>query len=216
MVFLYRLIMGSIFYISDTLPPANIDEMKAFFANIFHNNNSLIVEIGSGNGHFLVERALKYPDNNYIGTDLLTGRAKKIYSKIEKRGLKNIVVFKGDARRFVWEFLYENTVEEFIILFPDPWPKQRHRKHRLLTAAFINMLKIRLVPGGMVTLATDYHEYRNRILDEFRKDRGFTNIYRNGYSSSPHSCPKTLFQEKYTEEGRDIYYMRFRKERDLR
>ncbi|MCK5568132.1 MAG: tRNA (guanosine(46)-N7)-methyltransferase TrmB, partial [Spirochaetes bacterium] len=175
--------MGSIFYISDTLPPASIDEMKAFFANIFHNNNSLIVEIGSGNGHFLVERALKYPDNNYIGTDLLTGRAKKFYSKIEKRGLKNIVVFKGDARRFVWEFLYENTVEEFIILFPDPWPKQRHRKHRLLTAAFINMLKIRLVPGGMVTLATDYHEYRNRILDEFRKDRGFTNIYRNGYSS---------------------------------
>lgn len=193
----------------DTLPPANRDETKAFFSNIFHNNNPLIVEIGSGNGHFLVEHALKHPYSNYIGTEILTGRAKKFHSKIEKRGLKNIVVFKGDARRFVWEFLYENTVREFIILFPDPWPKQRHHKHRLLTAAFINMLKVRLVLGGTITLATDYPENRDWILEEFRKDGGFTNIFRGGYSRYPDSYPKTLFHEKYTKEGRDIYYMMF-------
>ena len=56
--------MGSLFYMIDTLPPANRDEAEAFFSNIFHNNNPLIVEIGSGNGHFLVERALKYQDKN--------------------------------------------------------------------------------------------------------------------------------------------------------
>ena len=136
-------------------------------------------------------------------------------SKIEKRALKNIVVFKGDARRFVWEFLFEQTVSEFIILFPDPWPKKKHHKHRILKAEFIGMLNYRLVQGGTVTLATDFLEYRDWIFEEFKKNKNFRCIHQGKNSLYPDSYSKTLFQERFEKEGREIYFLRFRKKTAL-
>jgi tRNA (guanine-N7-)-methyltransferase len=178
--------MGTFFDLKDAIPPENREETLYLFEEIFGNRKLPIVEIGSGNGHFLVACAVKNPDKNYIGTEILGGRARKFYSKIEKRSLKNIAVFKGDARRFVWEFLYENTVEEFIILFPDPWPKKRHHKHRLFKDAFIGMLSERLTDGGAVSIATDHAEYRDWVLEEFQKNISFINLHSNeiGYGTS--------------------------------
>ena len=203
--------MQTLFHIKDTIPPESREEMCDFFHTIFGNDNPLVVEIGSGNGHFLIEYAKKSSIHNFIGTELLFGRAKKFHSKIEKQSLKNIVVFKGDARRFVWEFLYRESVEEFIILFPDPWPKKRHHKHRLLNAAFINMLQTRLTPQGLTSIATDYREYRDWILNEFEKVKGFTNIYDKSYSTYPDHYPKTLFEERFRNEGREIYFVQMKK-----
>ena len=190
--------MGSLIHIADVIPPEN-------------SRKAITVEIGSGNGHFLVDQAIEYPDRNFIGTEILNGRVKKFHSKIEKRILKNIVVFKGDVRRFVWEFLFEQTVSEFIILFPDPWPKTKHHKHRILKTEFISMLHYRLVQGGTVTLATDFLAYRDWILKEFIKNGGFQCIHQGENSLYPDSYSKTLFQEKFEKEGREIYFLRFRK-----
>lgn len=203
--------MGSFYQIQNTIPPENRREMLDFFLEVFGNNNPLVVEIGSGNGHFLVDYAKWHPDYNFIGTEILMGRAKKFYSKIVKRSLQNIAVFRGDARRFLWEYLYEESVQEFIFLFPDPWPKKRHHKHRILNAQFIRMIEIRLIQGGLVSIATDFCEYRDWILDEFRKMPSFTNLYKNGYSSYPDDYPRTLFQDRFRNSGKGIYYMQFMK-----
>ena len=203
--------MKTLFYIEDIIPPENKGESLSFFHNIFKNKNPVTVEIGSGNGHFLVDRAINCPDKNFIGTEILNGRAKKFNAKIEKRDLKNIVVFKGDARRFVWEFLYERMVSEFIILFPDPWPKKRHHKNRLLKGAFINMLGFRLTRGGTVTIATDFPEYREWIIQEFDKNGTFLCIRKGKDPVYPDTFSKTLFHERYEKEGREIYFLKFRK-----
>jgi len=203
--------MESFFILNDTIPPDSREEMRSYFFRIFGNNNPLVVEIGSGNGHFLVECAMRYPDQNYIGTEILGGRARKFHLKIEKRRLHNIVIFKGDARRFLWEYLYENTTQEFIILFPDPWPKTRHHKHRLITAAFINMLRIRLVPDGLISIATDHAEYRDWIIDEFQKIDGFSNLYTKGYTRYSEHYPKTLFEKRFKDEGRELFFIQVKK-----
>jgi tRNA (guanine-N7-)-methyltransferase len=203
--------MHPLFFLSEAIPPDSKEEMARYFFNIFGNTNPLVVEIGSGNGHFLIEYAMRHPDRNLIGTEILAGRARNFRSKIVKRDLRNIVVFKGDARQFVWEYLYEETVQEFIILFPDPWPKKRHHKHRILTAAFIQMLRLRMKGGGTVSIATDYAEYRDWILDEFQKNWGFINLCSQGYTEYPVDYPKTLFEKRSREEKREIYFIRFKK-----
>ncbi|MGQ9615953.1 MAG: tRNA (guanosine(46)-N7)-methyltransferase TrmB [Spirochaetota bacterium] len=201
--------MNRYFILSDVIPPENREEQIQFFQNIFGNKNPLIVEIGSGNGHFLVKVAMQNPHKNFIGTEILGGRARKFHSKVQKRGLKNIAIFKGDAKQFVWEFLYEETVEEFIILFPDPWPKRRHHKHRLLTQPFINMLRQRLVKGGIITISTDNEDYRDWIIGEFFKTGGFKNLFQKGFSHWPEHYPESLFKEKFRKMQRPIYFIQY-------
>jgi tRNA (guanine-N7-)-methyltransferase len=203
---------GPLFDLKEVIPPQSREDSFLFFSETFGTDSALVVEIGSGNGHFLVDYAKKHPQYNFIGTELLRGRARKFASKIQKRDLKNVVVFLGDARRFVWEFLYENSVEEFIILFPDPWPKKRHYKHRLLSAPFIQMLFLRLLPGGLVSLATDCIEYRNHIIKEFGTVAGFRSPFPSGYSGYPAEYPKTLYENKLKRQGKPLFYMQWVKE----
>jgi tRNA (guanine-N7-)-methyltransferase len=203
--------MSGYFILSEVIPPENREEQIRFFQGIFGNTNPLIVEIGSGNGHFLVEVAIKNPHKNFIGTEILGGRARKFYSKVQKRELKNIAIFKGDARQFVWEFLHEETVEEFIILFPDPWPKRKHHKHRLLTQPFINMLKQRLIEGGTITISTDNEDYRDWIIEGFKKTGGFKNLFQEGFSQWPEHYPESLFKERFRKMQRPVYFSQYRK-----
>jgi len=205
---------GRFYNLKEVVPPCSREESLLFFSCVFGNDKPIVVEIGSGNGHFLVDYAERHPGSNYIGTEILTGRARKFSSKLKKRNVKNIIIFWGDTRRFVWDFLYEDSVEEFIVMFPDPWPKIRHHKHRLLSNEFIRMLYVRLKAGGKISVATDYEEYRDFIIREFGKVKGLRNLFSNGYSVYPEDYPKTIFEDRFRKEGKLIYYMQWVKEED--
>jgi tRNA (guanine-N7-)-methyltransferase len=198
--------------VNDEIPPENREEAVRYFRSLFGNPNPLVVELGSGNGHFLVEWSMRRPDRNFVGTEILSGRTEKFRAKAEKRNLANLVIFRGEIRRFVWEFLYDRMVAEFVTLFPDPWPKKRHHKHRLISKPFVDMLERRLVPGGCVSIATDSAEYRDWILEEFNGNRGFRNLFEGGYAPYPPEYPETLFLKRFREQGKEICFMRFRKE----
>jgi tRNA (guanine-N7-)-methyltransferase len=205
--------MSVILRVNDEYPPEDREEAVRYFHSLFGNSNPLVVELGSGNGHFLVEWAGGRPDRNFIGTEILSGRAEKFRTKVEKRNLKNLVIFRGEIRRFVWEFLYDGMVAEFVTLFPDPWPKKRHHKHRLINKPFVGMLERRLVPGGCVSVATDSEEYRDWILEEFSANGRFKNLFEGGYAPYPPDYPETLFLRRFRERGKEISFMRFRKEK---
>ena len=205
---------GSFFDMKEVIPPSSRKESIRFFSEIFGNKNPITVEIGSGNGHFLVECAERNPHKNYIGTEILFGRATKFSSKLLKRDLNNIVIFWGDTRRFVWEFLYDSTVEEFLVMFPDPWPKKRHHKHRLLSEGFIRMLYVRLVTGGRVSVITDYEEYRDFIIGKFENSGGFTTVFDAGYTTYPEGHQQSIFEERFRKQGRKLYHMQWVKHRD--
>jgi tRNA (guanine-N7-)-methyltransferase len=204
--------MNSILRVNDEIPPENREEAIRYFLSLFGNRNPLVVELGSGNGHFLVECAVGRPDRNFIGTEILSGRAEKFRMKVEKRNLTNLVIFRGEIRRFVWEFLYDGMVSEFVALFPDPWPKKRHHKHRLISKPFVDMLERRLVPGGCVSIATDSEEYRDWILEEFSGNEGFRNLFDGGYAPYPPDLPETLFLKRFRKQGKNVCFMRFWKE----
>jgi tRNA (guanine-N7-)-methyltransferase len=201
----------ALYFVHEEIPPENREEAGAYFTSILHGDRPLIVEIGSGNGHFLVEQAILHPDIGFVGTEILGGRARKFASKIEKRALENVVVFKGDARRFVWEFLHEEMVREFILMFPDPWPKKRHHKHRIVQQAFIGMLRQRLEPGGIVSVITDHGDYRDHVMEEFDKAGGFISLIEGGYAPYGGDESESLFEKKFREWKRDIFHMRYRK-----
>jgi tRNA (guanine-N7-)-methyltransferase len=204
--------MDAYLNVNDEIPPENREEAVRYFLSLFGNLNPLVVELGSGNGHFLVECAVGSPDRNFVGTEKLGGRAAKFMEKAEKRNLKNLVVFRGEIRRFVWEFLYDGMVSEFVALFPDPWPKKRHHKHRLFSKPFVDMLERRLVPGGCVSIATDSEEYRDLIIEEFGAGRGFRNCFEGGYGPYPPDIPETLFLKRFRKLGKEVCFMRFTKE----
>jgi len=203
--------MKTFFNLSNEIPPDSREEQSHYFRDIFGNDHPLIVEIGSGNGHFLVEYALQHPEKNYIGTEILGGRARKFNQKVEKRRMNNIVVYKGDVRQFLWEYIYEDSISEFIVNFPDPWPKKRHHKHRLLQHAFIEMLHARLKSGGIVSIATDDALYRDWIIEQFKKTAGFRNLHQDGYTRYPDHFPKSLFEQRFREENRNLFFLQYEK-----
>ncbi len=197
--------------ISQDIPPAAREEALVYFGRIFGRQAALTVEIGSGNGHFLVSRAVEEPERNFAGTEILGGRARKFHAKIQKRGLRNIAVFKGDGRRFVWEYLYRDMVSEFVVMFPDPWPKKKHHKHRILKRPFLEMLRLRLEPGGVLSIVTDDRGYRDWILEQVSGVSGLAALFPGGYTDYPRQLPASLFELRFRERGRNIFSLQFRK-----
>ncbi len=196
--------------VTEAPAPSSREEAIDYFKNLFGAQKPLVVELGCGNGHFIVEYAKKHPDDNFIGVEKLAGRAGKCLRKIKNQSLSNVVVFKGDAKIFLWEYLYDEMVSEFIVLFPDPWPKKRHHKHRLLKKETIQMLADRLIKGGTISVSTDDPDFYNWLIEEFEKVKTLEPVTVNvkGY---PSEYPPTLFLQRHIKAGKDIYFLRFRK-----
>lgn len=196
--------------VTEAPAPSTRKEAIDYFEELFGTRKPIIVEIGCGNGHFLVEYAKTHPDYNFIGVEKLSGRAKKCIRKIKNQSLINVAVFRGDAKIFLWEYIYTEMVSEFIILFPDPWPKKRHHKHRLLKKEVIEMLEERLIKGGTISVATDNPDFYRWLILEFEKVKRLEPILINvkGY---PTEYPPTLFLERHIREGKEIYFLRFKK-----
>jgi tRNA (guanine-N7-)-methyltransferase len=203
--------MERFFDVSGEIPPDSREEAPGYFERLFGRRAPLTVEIGSGNGHFLVARAEAEPGRDFVGTEILGGRARKFHAKIQKRGLPNIVVFKGDGRRFVWEYLYRDMVSEFVVMFPDPWPKKKHHKHRILKRSFLQMLHLRLEPEGTLCVVTDDQGYRDWILEEISGVEGLVPLFPEGFTGYPEQLPPSLFELRFRDRGRRLYHARYRK-----
>lgn len=128
-------------------------------ADLFGNARPLEIEIGSGRGRFLVKSAQANPMVNYLGVE----RAYKFFHVIKQlvraAGLANVRLLRTEAHSFLRGYVPDNAVQAFHIYFPDPWPKTRHRRRRLITPEFFALLRDRLAPGGAVHLATDFADY---------------------------------------------------------
>lgn len=174
-----------------------------------------ILEIGPGRGDLLLWYAATYPDKRIIGIELNAYRFRKLARRVEKRGLTNVVLIKANARIVAPKFFTAPKFERIYILFPDPWPKERHAFHRLLSAEYLEMLAKALKPGGEIILATDQKPYVDWVIDNVAQVRSLENSG-NPYSPDAGSLPNgepTLFEQKWREEGREIYYLRMKKVR---
>lgn len=138
-----------------------------------HPDRPLEVDVGCGKGRFLLARARKRPEVNFLGIDRLLGRIRKIERRAAREGMTNIRLLRIDAYYAVTFLLPTGSVSVYTIFFPDPWPKARHHRHRLFNMAFMDAMNRTLTPDGEVHVATDHLPYFEEIEDTLRGDPRF-------------------------------------------
>jgi tRNA (guanine-N7-)-methyltransferase len=143
-------------------------------SRLFGRDRPLEVEIGSGDGSFLAQRANSCPDRNFLGVERLLGRLRKLDRKGRRLGLQNLRVMRIEAGYFLEFLLPPGSVHALHVYFPDPWPKRKHRKNRLINERFPELAARILVSGGMVFLRTDDADYFSQMREVFGADRRFS------------------------------------------
>jgi len=136
-------------------------------AKLFPRAQPLEVELGSGDASFLAEYARRHPEHNFIGVERLLGRMRKLDRKGQRAGLTNLRGVRIECSYFLEYLLPPGSATALHIYFPDPWPKRRHERHRLIAERFPALARQALAPGGTVYLRTDDETYFNQMLSVF-------------------------------------------------
>jgi tRNA (guanine-N7-)-methyltransferase len=142
-------------------------------SEFFPSAQPLEVELGSGDGSFLVEWARLNPQRNFIGVERLLGRLKKLDRKGRRAGLTNLRGIRIESSYFLQYLLPKNCASALHIYFPDPWPKRKHRRHRLINESFPSVAAQALKPGGIVFLRTDDADYFAQMREVFAPSINF-------------------------------------------
>ena len=170
---------------------------------IFHREAPVVLEIGFGNGEVLATLAETNPDTDFIGIEVYPSGIGALLNKIKANTLTNIRIIRGDAKRVIPSCFADRCLSKIIILFPDPWPKKRHYKRRLIQADFVNTLANKLRPGGILHLATDWQNYaqaiHNTIIECGRYQK----------SDKAASRPTTAFERRGWKLGHRIYELQY-------
>jgi|TARA_B110000977_G_scaffold23723_1_gene28639 tRNA (guanine-N7-)-methyltransferase len=189
-----------------------IIKLEDFFKNK-HNSTSqslfgidhkkIILEIGFGSGDNLVNSAINNPNICYIGADPFLNTNARLIKILLKNNIKNIKIWPDDIRKIIPLFSY-SSVSEIKILFPDPWPKSKHKNRRLVQEIFIDNLYKILVPNGRITLATDHSLMKSWILEIFQSHKGYlwqANTIMD-WKNRPADCFSTKYEQKsYVKEN---------------
>jgi tRNA (guanine-N7-)-methyltransferase len=136
-------------------------------AQLFAKAQPLEVELGCGDGTFLVEWARLHPEHNFIGVERLLGRLRKVDRKGRRLGLTNLRAVRLEASYFTEYLLAFESVSALHVYFPDPWPKRKHWKHRLVNEHFVEVTAKVLAPGGVIYLRTDSTDYFTQMSNVF-------------------------------------------------
>jgi tRNA (guanine-N7-)-methyltransferase len=162
------------------------------------------LEIGFGMGDALLEMACKHPENNYLGVDVYLPGVGQLLLGIREMGLTNVRIDRRDAME-VLELLPVGSIRRVSLFFPDPWPKTRHHKRRLVQAPFVEKLHRVLEPGGHFHAATDWDDYAHQICGVMEADNGFSNWSGSGeFYPGPVERALTKFEKRGLRLGREV------------
>ncbi len=171
---------------------------------LFGNAHPVVLEIGSGKGRFLIGTAMEHPELNLLGVEKSLHYHRLIRDRVMKRGLTNIRLINHDAFLVLKDMIPDASLAEIHIYFPDPWPKTREQKRRIIRADALGQMKRTLVEGGKGVFVTDHRDYFEAaapiVESVFRAERRIP---------GPDDPPRTNYEAKYREEGRPIYEIRF-------
>lgn len=177
------------------------------FAAIFGNTNPVVIEIGFGMGGATAAIAKEHPLTNYIGLEVHTPGVAKLLSLIKEEDLQNIRIIEHDALEVINDVVKDGSVFGFHIFFPDPWPKKRHHKRRLMQKCNIDILAKKLVKSGYIAFATDWEDYAQSALAELTSVDLLKNEYKDFAPRGER--PITKFEQRAIDEGRKVWDIRF-------
>jgi tRNA (guanine-N7-)-methyltransferase len=186
----------------------------ALFAPDVPSPLPLVVELGYGRGEFLLEQAKQHPEQAFVGVEVSFKRSLKMTRRLARSGLRNVRLAHGFAQLWLREALGEACVGCFWINFPDPWPKARHAKRRLIQPELTALLAARLVPGGTLRVATDDADYAGWIDAVLGAEPLLENLHapRPFVAEEPDRMP-TAYELEWRALGRPLHFFRYARRR---
>ena len=179
------------------------------FTEIFQNTNPVLIEYCSGNGQWISAKAKDNPNLNWIAVEKDFERARKIWLKAKKQNLKNLFLVFGEALTFSLHYLKDQSLEGFFVNFPDPWPKRRHFKKRLVNADFMETVKKKIKPLGKATLVTDHEEMAFFMIESALKSSWKPLFKKPYFSEELIGYGSSYFEKLFRGKGKQIRYMQF-------
>jgi tRNA (guanine-N7-)-methyltransferase len=180
--------------------------------DLFGNTNPIVIEYCSGNGAWIAGKAAENPLINWVAVELKFDRVRKIWSKIKNLGLTNLVVVWGEAHAVTERYFPKATIQDVYINFPDPWPKRRHAKNRLLSIEFANQLSNILKEGRALTFVTDDIPYSEEVIKVMGSHPDFLSTYPDPFfATEKEGYGTSYFDDLWRSKGRLIRYHHFQK-----
>jgi tRNA (guanine-N7-)-methyltransferase len=179
----------------------------------FGRRAPLVLEIGSGTGESTAVQAAAAPDVDHLAVEVFEPGLAQLLMRIDEAGLTNLRLLRGDAVDLLRERVPADSLTEVRIFFPDPWPKRRHHKRRLVQAAFVTLVASRLAPGGVLHLATDWAHYAAQMRAVCSGEPLLENASTaaDAWTLRPEGRPETKFERRALAEGRDVRDLVFRR-----
>ena len=183
------------------VPIGDVEESDSMvdLVSIFGNAGPVEIEIGIGKGRFLIDTARRDSNSNFLGIEWAMKYLRIAHKRTLNANLNNIRFLRADAREFVEFFLPSNSVQAYHIYFPDPWPKKRHHKRRLINTEFRIEVERTLCAGGRVWLATDHQGYFEVMMEVF-EDSLIMEPVEVAWEGA-----RTNYEQKYMDEGKLIF-----------
>ncbi len=180
-------------------------DRKINLAELFPNSERIIMEIGFGMGEATAQIALSDPTTGYLAVEVHRPGSGKLLLRIEELELKNVRTIEGDAFEVFEQMILDSSLDGVHLFFPDPWPKARHFKRRIVNQEFIAAVAAKLKPGAFFHIATDWQPYAEWITEEFTKQTFFT----GGEVQRPDWRPLTRFEDQGINKEHPVADFRF-------
>ncbi|NLF31083.1 MAG: tRNA (guanosine(46)-N7)-methyltransferase TrmB [Planctomycetes bacterium] len=182
------------------------EEGTVDFAVLFGNSRPVELEIGSGKGTFLVHRAKARPEVNFLGIEWANQYCRLAADRMARWGLGNVRMLRADAAAFVQKRIADNSLQRVHIYFPDPWPKTRHRKRRIIQPPFVELIYRKLCIGGQLAVVTDHRDYARQMAWVIFGQRGFATVpFPRTHGAGAGEVVGTNFERKYIAQGRRFF-----------
>ena len=184
------------------------DLLRAYGAD--DAGSRLVLEIGFGNGQSLAALAAQHTRDCFIGVEVFLEGIAGLVGRLQQGGLTNVRIVPKAIHEVLSNRIPKESLDRVIINFPDPWPKKRHHKRRLVQADFLDLLASYMRPNAHLNLATDWSHYAYWMLEVLEKHRAFrNNDPRGGFSPEPNDWTETRFQHKAREAGRPTFHLSY-------
>lgn len=190
----------------------SIEKGMIDFEVIFGRTTSCVLEIGFGMGETLLSMAAENSNTHFMGIEVYRPGVGSLLSRLEKLDLQNVRVYCVDAVDVLQKCILDNSLDKVLLYFPDPWPKKRHYKRRLLNEFFVDLVCAKLKENGRFEIATDWENYAVHMMQILSQARYFVNIAgKDNYSERPHYRLLTKFEKRGQKLGHRVWDLVFAK-----
>ncbi|SEP13907.1 tRNA (guanosine(46)-N7)-methyltransferase TrmB [Aquisalimonas asiatica] len=182
------------------------------YAAIFGREAPVVLEVGFGNGESLATMAAAHPERDYIGVEVHRPGIGRLLNLVEQQGLENVRVIDHDGVEVMKHQIPPASLAGIQLYFPDPWPKKRHHKRRIVQPDWVALAASRLEPGGWLHMATDWENYALHMHEVMEASTAFDNAHGAGcFAPGPGERPRTKFEERGARKGHGVWDLVYRR-----